>query len=109
LARDGCCACCGERGPIYARGLIAKCYERLRRRGGLGNYQRIWQTMDIMGAGFDDLSLDDEDGELLRELRRVEVINQHHLLEAGGPRLERMLTRAFREDGYYVPLYGGSS
>jgi hypothetical protein len=102
---EGRCACCGERGRIYARGLIAKCYERLRRRGGLTNYHRIWQTMDIMDADFDELSLDTADREIIKELRRVEVINQHHILEASGPQLERLLTRAFAETAYYVGFY----
>ena len=106
---EGRCTCCGERGRIYARGLIAKCYERLRRRGGLSNYHRIWQTMDIIEAGFDELSLDDEDGELLRELRRIDVINQRHILMASGPQLERLLTRAFGETGYYVCFYKDSA
>ena len=101
---EGRCACCGEWGRIYARGLIAKCYERLRRRDGLANYNRIWQTMDIIEAGFDELSLDSEDRELLEKLHRIDVINQRHLLEASGPRLERLMTRACREPGFYVPL-----
>ena len=102
--REGRCACCGEKGRIFARGLIAKCYERLRRRGGLANYHRIWQTIDIMDAGFDELSMDSEDRELIEELRRIDVINQRHLLEASGPKLERLMNRACGEPGFYVPL-----
>ena len=103
---EGSCAHCGEKGRIFARGLIRKCYHRLRQLDALENYPRA-PFCDYRLIDIDETKLTAEDLKALQELRSAEHINQGDLLENSGPRLERMMNRAVQEAGYYVPLEGG--
>lgn len=114
MVEERLCACgCGKKGKILARGLLAGCYTRIQREGGLARFATRHQATDHLSGPGKMVIVDDDFGRegaspgRLPEAGQASQPEPPSPAEVAAPKAKRSHTRgACRCCGHEGPLYG---